>query len=254
MEHPSKSSTLRLGMLVLGALAILTAAEFAIALTINIWQILAVIPILKALLVFYYYMHITRLFEEDKDLNRESFAYKLATNRIGLWLFLISDSFIFGGLMISRINLLGLTRPDLIQYLGLGVTTILLISSFFANRAEVSMEYGDHKQFIRSISLTIGLGILFLIGVLGVEWRLAPFGPDTNLAGAVFYVMTGFHAFHVFTGVIFLLIVLRNGRRMLYSAEKHWAVEASVVYWHFVDVVWFFFYPALYLIGTLAQS
>lgn len=253
MDHGSKSSALNLGMIVLGALAILTAVEFAIAITINIWQVLALIPILKALLVGYYYMHITRVFEEDKDANRESFSYKLATNRIGLWLFLISDSFIFGGLMISRINLLGLTRPDLIQILGLGVTSVLLISSFFANRAEVSMEYGDRKRFLRSISAAIGLGVLFLIGVVGVEWRLAPFGPETNLAGAVFYVMTGFHAFHVFTGVIFLAIVLRNGLHGLYSAEKHWAVEASAVYWHFVDVVWFFFYPALYLIGTLAQ-
>jgi cytochrome c oxidase subunit 3 len=198
-------------------------------------------------------MHIYRLFEADKEADRESFAYKLATNRLGLWLFLVSDSFIFGGLMISRINLLGLTRPDLIQVLGLVVTSVLLISSFFANRAEVSMEYGDRKQFILSTAVTMCLGILFLVGVVGVEWRLAPFGPETNLAGAVFYIMTGFHAFHVFTGVIFLAIVLRNGLRGLYSAEKHWAVEASVVYWHFVDVVWFFFYPALYLIGTLAK-
>src|SRR4030043_560549 len=253
MDHASKSSTLQLGLLVLGALAILTAVEFAIALTVNIWQVLAIIPIIKAGLVFYYYMHIYRLFQDDSDIDRESFAYKLATNRMGLWLFLISDSFIFGGLMISRINLLGLTRPELIQTLGLVVTIVLLISSFFANRAEVSMEYGDYKQFLRSITITLSLGILFLVGVLGVEWQLSPCGPETNLAGAVFYVMTGFHAFHVLTGVIFLAIVLRNALRRLYSSEKHWAVEASVVYWHFVDVVWFFFYPGLYLIGTLAK-
>ncbi len=253
MEHASKSSTLRLGMLVFGGLALLTAGEFAIALTINIWQILAIIPLLKAGLVLYYYMHISRLFVDDSEIDRESFAYKLATNRMGLWMFLLSDLFIFGGLMISRINLLGLTRPDVIQYLGLGVTTILLISSFLANRAEVSMEYGDQRQFIISLSLTMLLGILFLVGVLGVEWRLAPFGPSTNLAGAIFFIMTGFHAFHVFSGVVFLAIVLRKGLRGLYSREKHWGVEASVVYWHFVDVVWFFFYPALYLIGTLAK-
>ncbi len=253
MEHASRSSAMKLGLLVFGALAVLTAVEFAIALTVNIWQVLSILPILKAVLVLYYYMHIYRLFENDESLDRESFAYKLGTNRVGLWLFLISDTFIFGGLMISRINLLGLTRPELIQVLGLAVTTVLLISSFFANRAEVSMEHGDRKQFILSISVTLALGVLFLVGVLGVEWRLAPFGPGTNLAGAVFYVMTGFHAFHVFTGVIFLIIVLRNGLRGLYSAEKHWGVEASVVYWHFVDVVWFFFYPALYLIGTIAK-
>jgi cytochrome c oxidase subunit III len=84
-----------------------------------------------------------------------------------------------------------------------------------------------------------------------VEWQIAPFGPADSIAGSIFYVMTGFHAFHVLTGVIFLFVVLRNGLRGRYSAEKHWAVEAAVVYWHFIDVVWFFFYPALYLIGTL---
>ena len=253
MEQPHRSSALQLGLLVFGALAVLTAVEFTLALTINLWQLLILIGLTKAGLVLYYYMHISRIFEADTDSNRESFAYKLLTNRIGLWAFLVSDSFIFGGLLLSRVNLLGLTRPDLTQVLGLTVTSILLISSFFANRAEVSMEFGDRKGFLTCIAMTMSLGILFLIGVMGVEWRLAPFGPADGMQGAIFYVMTGFHAFHVFTGVIFLAIVLRNGLRGLYSAEKHWAVEASVVYWHFVDVVWFFFYPALYLIGTLAK-
>ncbi len=53
------------------------------------------------------------------------------------------------------------------------------------------------------------------------------------------------------TGVVFLGIVLRNGIRGLYTAERHWAVEAAANYWHFVDLVWIFFYPALYLIGTI---
>ena len=253
MEHQHKSSALQLGLLVFGALVVLTAVEFTLALIINLWVFLAIIALIKAGLVLYYYMHISRLFEADVDTNHDSYAYKLATNRIGLWLFLLSDLFIFGGLLLSRINLLGLTRPDLSQIVGLAVTSILLISSFFANRAEISMEYGDRKQFTISIAITISLGVLFLVGVLGVEWGLAPFGPGDTIHSAIFYVMTGFHAFHVFTGVLFLAIVMRNGLRGHYSPEKHWAVEASVVYWHFVDVVWFFFYPALYLIGTVAR-
>jgi cytochrome c oxidase subunit III len=156
-------------------------------------------------------------------------------------------------LFISRFNLLGLTRPDVNQFLGVTVTSLLLLSSFFANRAEVSMEHGDRSRAIRSLSVTIFLGIAFLAGVLGIEWRIAPFGPGDGAQGAVFYSMTGFHAFHVLTGVIFLSIVLRNLARQRYSAEKHWAVEASVVFWHFVDLVWIFFYPALYLIGTLPK-
>ncbi len=177
-------------------------------------------------------------------------AYKLLTNRIGLWLFFISDSFVFGGLMVTRFYLLGNHRPDLEQFLGLIVTSVLLISSFFMNRAEVQISKGDRKGFVTSTLITMLLGIGFLVGVVGFEWRNAPFGPGDGVQGGVFFMMTGMHAFHVLTGVIFLAIVLRNGMKGVYTAERHWAVEAAANYWHFVDLVWIFFYPALYLIGT----
>jgi cytochrome c oxidase subunit 3 len=67
-------------------------------------------------------------------------------------------------------------------------------------------------------------------------------------------MMTGMHAFHVLTGVMFLAVVFINGLRGHYSAERHYAVEACANYWHFVDIVWQFFYPALYLIGTVAGA
>jgi hypothetical protein len=168
---------LRLGFMVFIVLAVLTATEFGFALFLNVWPLLALMAVLKAGLVMYYYMHIYRLFEAEKDENRESFSYKLASNRLGLWFFILSDAFIFGGLFISRFNLLGMTRPDLNQFLGLSVTSVLLLSSFFANRTEVSMQHGDRKRAIFSISVTILLGLAFLVSVLGVEWRIAPFGP-----------------------------------------------------------------------------
>jgi cytochrome c oxidase subunit 3 len=176
---------------------------------------------------------------------------KAATNRLGLWLFLASDAFVFAGLLVARFYLMGFqTRPELNQLVGLIVTVVLLVSSFFMNRAEIAARYGDHKQFLRSTLITMVLGIVFLVGVVGVEWQIAPFGPADGVAGSLFYTMTGFHAFHVLTGVIFLFIIYRNGRKDLYTAERHWPVEACAVYWHFVDVVWIFFYPALYLIGA----
>ncbi len=184
--------------------------------------------------------------------DEHSYAYKTGTNRLGLWLFLLSDSFVFGGLMVMRLNLLGLTRPNLNQMLGLAVTAVLLISSFFMNRGEVLMENGDRKGFLNNTLVTFLLGLGFLIGVIFVEWRLAAnegLTPSSGAAGAAFYMMTGMHAFHVLTGLIFLAIVWFNGRRGLYD-ERHYPVEAATVYWHFVDVVWIFFYPALYLIGT----
>jgi len=181
------------------------------------------------------------------------YRHKLGTNRLGLWLFIVSDAFLFGGLYITRWYLLGAHRPELNQVLGLVVTSVLLVSSFFMNRAETSIAHGDRTGFLVSTAITLVLGLAFLVGVVGVEWRTAPFGPGDGTQGSVFYMLTGMHAFHVFSGVLFLLIILRNGARGLYSAEKHWAVEACANYWHFVDVVWIFYYPALYLIGTVVK-
>ena len=216
-------------------------------------MLLIVVALVKAALVLYYYMHIYKL-NDDAGEDRESHEYKTGTNRLGLWLFLLSDSFVFGGLMVTRVNLLADTRPPLNQLLGLGVTAVLLLSSFFMNRGETSMKHGDRKGFLLNTSLTLILGLGFLLGVVAVEWPSAiaeGLTPATGTAGAVFFMMTGMHAFHVFTGVLFLLVILNNGRRGLYSEEKHWAVEAATVYWHFIDVIWIFFYPALYLIGKL---
>jgi cytochrome c oxidase subunit III len=177
---------------------------------------------------------------------------KTHTNRIGLWLFILSDTFVFGGMLAARFYLYPGQRPELDQLVGLVVTVMLLVSSFFMNRAETAMAHGDQVNFLRGTLITIVLGVLFLVGVVGVEWQIAHFGPGDSALGSLFYLMTGFHAFHVLTGVIFLLIVYRNGRRGLYTAERHWPVEAAAVYWHFVDVVWVLFYPALYLIGIVA--
>lgn len=176
---------------------------------------------------------------------------RLGLNRLGLWLFFISESMIFMILLVTRFYLLGTYRPaELNQLLGLAITAILLLSSLTAYRAETAMAHDDRPAFLRNLLATIILGTIFLLGVVLVEWPEAPhlgIVPQEGF-GIAFFSMTGMHAFHVLTGVLLLLMVYLNGRRGAYSAEKHWGVEASVKYWHFVDVVWVFFYPALYLI------
>jgi cytochrome c oxidase subunit 3 len=184
----------------------------------------------------------------------KSYREKIAANRLGLWLFILSDAFVFGGLYISRFYLLGTqSRPDVDQTVGFIVTVVLLASSFFMNRAETAIAYDDRRAFLRNTLVTILLGTAFLVGVVGVEWRIAPFGTADGAAASIFYTMTGFHAFHVLTGVLFLGIVYRKGMKGLYDSRHHWGVEAAAVYWHFVDVVWIFFYPALYLIGNVIK-
>jgi len=248
-----KSSAFRQGVVIFVYLAVLTALEYFVAVTFQAVSILVMVAVIKAALILYYYMHIYKL-NEESDADAHSYSFKTGTNRLGLWLFLLSDSFVFAGLMATRVNLLGLTRPHLNQILGLAVTTVLLISSFFMNRGETAMAHGDKKGFITNALITFVLGLGFLLGVVAVEWPLAAeegLTASSGAAGAVFYMMTGMHAFHVFTGLIFLLVVLNNVRKDVYSAEQHWGVEAAAVYWHFVDLVWIFFYPALYLIGKL---
>ena len=256
MTHTTdKKSALSQGVIIFIYLAILTGLEFALALWLPNIVLLAVVALVKAALVAYYYMHIYKLNEDDHGAGHDSVAYKTGTNRLGLWLFLLSDSFVFGGLLVSRFNLLGATRPHLNQYLGFGVTAILLLSSFFMNRAETSMAHGDKKGFLANTVITMILGLGFVLGVVGGEWQLAKLEGvivNQDVAGGIFYMMTGMHAFHVFTGLIFLFFTWRNGKKDYFTAENHWGVEAAAVYWHFVDLVWIFFYPALYLIGTAA--
>ncbi len=175
---------------------------------------------------------------------------RLEVNRIGLWLFILSESMLFVGLLAARFFLQGTDIPDeQNQVVGLVITSILLLSSLTAYRAETGIAHDDRKLFLRSLAATLALGAAFLVGV-GVEWQEAfhAFPPDT-IFGTVFFTMTGLHAFHVLTGVIFLSIIYGNARRGQYSSSAYWPAEAAVKYWHFVDVVWVFFYPALYLIS-----
>src|SRR5512134_1962095 len=255
MNHiQEKKPMLFQGIIIFVYLAVLTGLEFFIAVSFNSVPLLVVVALVKAGLVVYYYMHVYKLNLESEN-DDQAYDYKAGTNRLGLWLFLISDSFVFGGLMIMRVNLLGLSRPELNQMLGLGVTAVLLISSFFMNRGETMIHNGDRKGFLNNTAITFVLGLGFLLGVVLVEWRLAiheGLTPSSGPAGAAFFMMTGMHAFHVFTGLILLLIVMNNARRGLYD-EKHYPVEAAAVYWHFVDVVWVFFYPALYLVGKIFE-
>lgn len=178
-------------------------------------------------------------------------SYKrLSINRLGLWLFILSESGIFAALLFTRFYLLGFERAsELNQTIGLIITSLLLISSLTAYRAESAIAYGNRETFLRSILATIVLGAVFLIGV-GVEWSQAfVHFPPSELFGTVFFSMTGMHAFHVLTGLIMLGLLYLKGQRGAFSAENHWGPEAVVKYWHFVDVVWVFFYPALYLVS-----
>ncbi len=190
------------------------------------------------------------------DDHGDNYAVQLRHNRLGLWLFFISEAFLFGGLLATRFYLWGDHRPELDQVIGLIVTSVLLLSSFSMNVAETAIAHGDRRTFSLGLLTTAVLGTIFLVGVMVFEWGLFPalypahLKPWDNVYGAVVFLMTGMHALHVISGIFFIFIVWRLGRKGHYSPQKHWGVESCAIYWHYVDLVWIFFYPALYLIGT----
>lgn len=207
---------------------------------------------------------------DDTHAHELPYGQQLRANRLGLWLFLFSEVFLFVGLFAARFYLWrdasGVVRPELDQVAGLIATSVLLISSYFMVRAEVAVQYGEQKKMRNSLIMTFVMGSLFLLSVIFIEWGVLDlildnmFGvtlfaheaikPGDGAFGAVFYGMTGMHALHVISGLVLILIILANGRKGAFTEERHWGVEACAVYWHYVDVVWIFFYPALYLIGT----
>jgi cytochrome c oxidase subunit III len=192
--------------------------------------------------------------------SQAAYVERTRRNRLGMWLFFASEAFLFIALLAARFYLwVGedgeMMRPDLPQIPGLIVTVVLLLSSYFMNRAEVSIAHNKRRDFMTSLIITAILGTAFLVGVIVFEWGMFPsiveghLKPSDGVFGAVVFAMTGMHALHVLSGIVLIINVWWLGRKGHFTAEQHWGVEATAIYWHYVDLVWIFFYPAIYLIG-----
>ena len=188
------------------------------------------------------------------------------TGKLGMWIFLASEVLFFGGLFVAY--LYGRTHwpqgwaaasrhTDVV--LGTVNTALLLTSSAVVALAVACEEDERQRRWTaRLLALTALLGATFLV-IKGFEWHaewdehLFP-GPAfaLDVAGAqeffaLYFVMTGLHAVHMVIGVA-VLAVLARGR----SRDRDWAraghLEVAALYWHFVDLVWIFLYPLLYLV------
>src|SRR5919199_1313994 len=171
----------------------------------------------------------------------------------GFPVFLLSESVIFVSFFVTYVLLRwknpnwfppGVSGLDIPRA---AINTAILVSSsvviFFAERA-----LDRHKlvTFRRLWLLTVALGVIFLIGQ-AIEWRNMPFGLDAGLAGATFYLITGFYGMHVFTGIVLLLYMyFRSLVPGNYNAG-HQGVSAVSLFWHFVDVIWIILFVLLYI-------
>jgi cytochrome c oxidase subunit 3 len=180
---------------------------------------------------------------------------------LGMILFITSEVMFFSGLFAAYFS----TREaqanqpwppkafsDILDPVGLILiaTIILILSSFTCQFAVWSIRKGDRRGFIRNISVTFVLGIIFLI--LQVYDYSVLYGEGMQLGsgpfGTTYYTLTGFHGAHVFGGVLMLGVILYRGMSGQFSAKHHDAVEAVSLYWHFVDVVWILLFSILYLL------
>ncbi|MCK4938834.1 MAG: heme-copper oxidase subunit III [Rhodospirillaceae bacterium] len=171
---------------------------------------------------------------------------------IGLPIFIVSEIFIFLSLFASYWMMrLGVDAwppagtPEINKVIPLIMTVILVSSSITIHVGEEKLEHGDRSGFNKWLIITIILGIIFL-GFTTYEYSHligAGFIPSTNIYSTAFYSITGFHASHVFIGIaIFIAVLLPSlGGR----TNKAFVMCASV-YWHFVDVIWFFVASQLY--------
>jgi len=131
-------------------------------------------------------------------------------------------------------------------------TLILLSSSFTCHIAHLGILDGNKKKFNLWLGITVALGMIFLaLQVLEYYEAYAHFGLTLNsgIYGSTFFMLTGFHGFHVFMGMTMLLIqLLRSVIGGQFTVDDHFGFEASSWYWHFVDVVWVFLFLFVYIL------
>jgi cytochrome c oxidase subunit 3 len=192
--------------------------------------------------------------------------YGLATpGKIAMWLFLCSDAFSFAGLLLAYGILRGgskawppdpsLAEPSLGINFTAGLTFLLICSSVTMVLAHAAAVEGNRKKTAQFLGLTILGGILFLFGQYQEYWGIWSHGllHEGLKFGAshyanTFYVTTGFHGMHVFSGVLYLTVIFVRTLMGKYDHGKHDHIEIVGLFWHFVDLVWILVFTFIYLL------
>ncbi|HEV2693579.1 MAG TPA: cytochrome c oxidase subunit 3 [Verrucomicrobiae bacterium] len=190
---------------------------------------------------------------------------------LGMWAFLATEVLFFGGLFVSYTvyrhfyfaDFAAASRHTDVTF-GTINSIILLTSSFTMALAVRAAKMASQRLVSRHLLLTIFLGIFFLV-IKGFEYHkdivdhLIP-GPHFNaeipLHGQIFFylywIMTGLHGVHIIIGLAIMSILLGLNARRTASLKNSQAIELAGLYWHFVDIVWLYLYPLLYLVGRHA--
>ena len=213
----------------------------------------------------------------------ENLEQQREAGALGMWVFLVTEIMFFGGMFLAY-TLYRTLYPEAFASasnhlditLGAVNTGVLILSSFTMAMAVYFTQTGKSRPQVLCLILTLILGLTFL-GIKAVEYhqkytdRLIPgklipgaeFTTDPHavhlLEGAtlkqvemfyyIYFAMTGMHALHMIIGAGLLLYLIIFSLKGRFDPEYHSPVEVIGLYWHFVDIVWIFLFPLLYLLG-----
>jgi cytochrome c oxidase subunit 3 len=180
-------------------------------------------------------------------------TWRHRTLKLGMWLFLASEVMMFGGFLASYI-LFRVATPSMAADQAKLDTTLAMLNTFVLIGSSLTMALavqaggeGDASRVRRFLGITLLLALAFLV-IKSFEYG-AKFSHGITSMSSIFFTcyftLTGLHAVHVIGGMIALAVMfVRAGS---FTPENHGALESAGLYWHFVDVVWIFLFPMLYL-------
>ena len=202
----------------------------------------------------------------DKD------AFKnVSWGKTMMWIFLLSDTFIFSCFLVAYMSVRMTTAVpwpnssevfaltiagEHIPLILIAIMTFVLITSSGTMAMAVNCGYRGQRKKAGMLMLLTALFGVFFVGMQAFEWTkliveegVRPWGNPLGAAqfGAAFFMITGFHGFHVSIGVIYLTVVALKVLRGDYEERGYEIVEITGLYWHFVDLVWVFIFAFFYL-------
>ena len=203
----------------------------------------------------------------------DTLGQQVEASTLGMWVFLATEVLFFGGLFVTYLvyraaypAAFAAASHELDILLGTINTGVLITSSLTMAMAVRSAQLGDRRLLMLFLVATMLLGSVFL-GIKGVEYYEkfvehhvpgpgfqfeAEYARHARIFFSLYFMMTGLHAVHMIAGIGVLLVMLAFAWRGAISSTYYSPIEISGLYWHFVDIVWIFLFPLLYLIGRHA--
>jgi cytochrome c oxidase subunit 3 len=192
------------------------------------------------------------------------------TTTIGMWIFLMTEVMLFGGLFVaytvyrlSHPQAFDLGSSEMESSIGAINTAVLICSSLTMALAVYSSEVGKQKMILLYLALTMIIGALFLVLKMTeyhdhwLEHKVPGFwfvqqgahAPAVQMFFVFYFLMTGLHALHMTIGLGILSVLLFRTFLGCFTAEYHTPIDMGGLYWHFIDIVWVFLYAIFYIPG-----